>query len=196
MMGDKPLFRHPLLQLINPTGNFEEFLVSRKESSDPRIKSVIQKFKEDGVDFKSGGRNAVVELGKLLFEYESALRHTAALFRIDPSLEGLDLSHAVHRKVLKRARDQIKQGIGTEEANRDRKIALSDTAIECVVEAFLELYEREGKYPGDVRCATRAKQLMSLKDVPTFERDLLTRHRVSGVIAKIKRLLKERAQTT
>ena len=73
MTSKKPLFRHPLLQLIDPLRTFEEYSVSRKESSDARIKSVIQRFKEDGVDFKSGGRNAVVELGKLLFEYESAL---------------------------------------------------------------------------------------------------------------------------
>jgi hypothetical protein len=196
MTRNQTLFRHPLLQLIDPTGTFEEFSASRKEASDARIRRVIQRFEEDGVDFKKGGRSAVVELGQLLFEYESALQHTAALFRLDHSLEGLELSNAVHRKVLTRARDQIKQGIGTEEANRGRKIALSATAIDCVVEAFVELYEREGKYPGDTRCATRAKQLMSLKNVPMPERELLTRHRVSEVIAKIKKLLKELPQTT
>jgi hypothetical protein len=196
MTNKKPLFRHPLLHLINPTGTFDEFSTNRETARDAHIEGVIQRFKEDGVDFKNGGRSAVVELGQLLFEHESALQLTAALFRLDHSLEGLDLSNAVNRKVLTRARDQIKQGIGTEEANRDRKIALSATAIECVVEAFVELYEREGKYPGDTRCATRAKQLMSLKDLPAPERELLTRHRVSEVIAKIKRLLKELPQTT
>ena len=196
MTRNQTLFRHPLLQLLDPTPTFEEFSTSRKGASDARIKRVIQRFEEDGVDFKKGGRNVVVELGQLLFEYESALQHTAALLRLDHSMEGLDLSNAIHRKVLKRARNQIKQGIGTEEANRDRKVALGATAIDCVVKAFVELYEREGKYPGDTRCATRAKQLMSLKDAPTPERELLTRHRVSEVIAQIKRLLKELPQTT
>mgnify|MGYP001173032634 FL=1 len=196
MTSNKPLFRHPLLHLINPTGNFEEFSVSRKESSDARIKSVIQQFKEDGVDFKSGGRNAVVELGKLLFEYESALQHTAALFKLDHSLKGLELSNAIHRKVISKARDQIKQGIGTEDANKARKISLSTENLGYVVQAFLELYDSDGKYPGDTKCATRAKQMMSKAGVQKADRDLLTRHRVSEIIAKIKRLLEESSQTT
>ena len=196
MTSNKPLFRHPLLQLINPTETFEEFSVSRKESSDARIKSIIQQFKQDGVDFKSGGRNAVVELGKLLFEYESALQHTAALFKLDHSLRGLDLSNAIHRHVITKARDQIKQGIGTEDANRARKVSLSRETLGYVVQAFLELYDSDGKYPGDTKCATRARQMMSRAGVQRADRDLLTRHRVSEVIAKIKRLLEDPPQTT
>ena len=196
MTSNKPLFRHPLLQLINPTETFEEFSVSRKESSDARIKSIIQQFKQDGVDFKSGGRNAVVELGKLLFEYESALQHTAALFKLDHSLEGLELSNAIHRNVIAKARDQIKQGIGTDYANRARKVSLSSETLEYVVQAFLELYDSDGKYPGDTKCATRARQMMSRAGVQRADRDLLTRHRVSEVIAKIKRLLEDPPQTT
>ena len=196
MTSNKPLFRHPLLQLIDPSRTFEEYSVSRKESSDARIKSVIQRFKEDGVDFKSGGRNAVVELGKLLFEYESALQHTAALFKLDHSLTGLDLSNAVHRNVIAKARDQIKQGIGTEDANRARKVSLSSETLGYVVQASLELYDSDGKYPGDTKCATRAKQIMSRAGVQRADRDLLTRHRVSEVIAKIKRLLEDPLRKT
>ena len=184
-MKDESFFDHPLLQVIQSYGDYEEFWDRRQKQKNARIKEIIAEFEADGVDFRKGGQDAVVRLGTLLYEFESAAFLTAAYLKIDLSLKGLDLTAHIHEKLFETAGKRLKQGMAAAKANRGRKASITKETLKCVVAAYHELVMRTGKPPGGQRLATRTKQLMAANDLPKSQRELITRYRASALAKKL-----------